>query len=59
MTDERDRECPSCDSSLPAEFDPVLRVFVCSCCSTTWKPRPRREPPEKKRAAPQRNGRPS
>jgi len=44
--DVRDDECPACDSSLPGEFDEVLNVFTCPCCSCTWKPRPRRVPPD-------------
>ena len=34
--DDRDRECPGCDSSTLGEWDPVLRVFVCPVCCRTW-----------------------
>lgn len=38
---ERLRQCPQCDSTLPAEWDSLLAIWVCPCCSCTWRTRPR------------------
>ncbi len=46
MTRPDPRDCPACDSATLAEFDPLLLVYVCSVCSTTWRrPRGRLVPP--------------
>jgi hypothetical protein len=41
--DDRERDCPACDASTPGEWDPVLRVYVCPVCSSTWRQRQRDE----------------
>jgi len=43
---DRDRECPACSTAALGEWDDVLRVFVCSTCSATWRRRPGRLVPD-------------
>lgn len=55
--DDRDRDCPACDSSLPGEWDPVLRVFVCPVCAKTWRRRQRDDEPAQALSLPRLIGR--
>jgi len=41
MNDERDLECPHCDSPVPAEWDPTTQTYHCSCCGCSWRKRQR------------------
>ncbi len=29
--------CPRCDTASPAEWDPVLRLWFCPCCSAIFR----------------------
>lgn len=34
-----ENQCPQCMEDRQTEFDPVLLVYVCTVCSTTWRRR--------------------